>query len=62
MEQGDSDPLGGLREVDIFKSIRKVEPYADFSWTRHKILLSNIANADTPNYKARDPPPRKDSG
>ncbi len=40
--------------VDIFKSIRKVEPYADFSWKRHKVLLSNVANADTPNYRAKD--------
>ncbi len=54
MEQGHSDALGGLSEVDIFKSIRKVEPHADFSWMRHKILLSNVANADTPNYRAKD--------
>jgi len=40
--------------LDIFKGIRKVEPYVDFTWKRHKIILSNIANADTPNYRAKD--------
>jgi flagellar basal-body rod protein FlgB len=23
-------------------------------WKRHKVILSNIANADTPNYRAKD--------
>ncbi len=40
--------------MDIFKGIRKVEPFADYTWRRHKVILSNIANADTPNYKAKD--------
>ncbi len=40
--------------MDIFKSVKKLEPYVDFTWKRHKILLSNIANADTPNYRAKD--------
>ncbi len=40
--------------MDIFKGIRKVEPYVDFTWKRHKVILSNIANADTPNYRAKD--------
>ena len=40
--------------MDIFKGIRKVEPYVDFTWERHKVILSNIANADTPNYRAKD--------
>jgi len=60
MEQGYSNALGGL-SVDIFKGIRKVEPYADFSWKRHKVLLSNIANADTPNYRALDLELRKEA-
>ena len=38
--------------MDIFKSIRKVQPYLDYTWKRHKVILSNIANADTPWYKA----------
>jgi flagellar basal-body rod protein FlgB len=40
--------------LDIFKGIRKVEPHLDFTWKRHKVILSNIANADTPGYKTRD--------
>ncbi len=40
--------------MDLFKGIRKVEPRLDYTWKRHKVILSNIANADTPNYKAKD--------
>ena len=40
--------------MDIFKGVEKVKPYLDYSWKRHKVILSNIANADTPNYKALD--------
>jgi len=40
--------------LDIFKGIRKLEPRVDFTWKRHKVILSNIANADTPNYRAKD--------
>jgi len=40
--------------LDLFEGIRKVEPYLDFTWKRHKVILSNIANADTPNYRALD--------
>ena len=40
--------------MDIFKGIRKVQPYLDYTWKRHKVILSNIANADTPGYKALD--------
>ncbi|MCI4458973.1 MAG: flagellar basal body rod protein FlgB [Thermocrinis sp.] len=40
--------------MDIFRSIDKVLPYINFAWKRHKVILSNIANADTPNYKAKD--------
>jgi len=40
--------------VDIFKSVDKVKPFLEYTWKRHKILSSNIANADTPNYKAKD--------
>jgi len=40
--------------LDIFKGIRKVEPYLDYTWKRHKVILSNIANADTPGYKTLD--------
>lgn len=40
--------------MDIFKGIRKVEPHVDFTWKRHKVILSNLANVDTPNYRAKD--------
>jgi len=40
--------------LDIFKGIRKVQPNLDYTWKRHKVILSNIANADTPGYKTRD--------
>jgi len=40
--------------MDIFKGIDKVLPHLNLAWKRHKVILSNIANADTPNYKARD--------
>ncbi len=40
--------------MDLFKGIRKVEPRVDFTWKRHKVILSNIANADTPNYRTKD--------
>ncbi len=40
--------------MDIFKGTDKVMPHLDYAWKRHKVILSNIANADTPNYKAKD--------
>jgi flagellar basal-body rod protein FlgB len=40
--------------MDIFRGIDKVLPHLNFVWIRHKVILGNIANADTPNYKAKD--------
>jgi len=40
--------------MDLFEGIDKVRPYLDYTWKRHKVILSNIANADTPNYAAKD--------
>ena len=40
--------------MDIFKGVDKVLPHLNFAWKRHKVILSNIANADTPNYKVKD--------
>ncbi|WP_448583406.1 flagellar basal body rod protein FlgB [Thermocrinis sp.] len=40
--------------MDIFRGIDKVLPHLNYTWKRHKVILSNIANADTPNYKAKD--------
>jgi flagellar basal-body rod protein FlgB len=45
--------------LDLFKGVRKVEPFLDFTWRRHKVILSNLANADTPNYRALDLEMRK---
>lgn len=36
------------------KSIKILEKVMDICTYRQKILASNIANADTPNYKAKD--------
>ena len=44
----------GRAELGIFKGVKKVEPLLDFTWRRHKVIISNIANADTPNYRAVD--------
>ncbi len=40
--------------MDIFKGADKLKPFLDYAWKRHKVILSNIANADTPGYKAKD--------
>ncbi|MCS6957487.1 MAG: flagellar basal body rod protein FlgB [Aquificaceae bacterium] len=40
--------------MDIFKGVEKVLPYLNYAWKRHKIIASNIANADTPNYRTKD--------
>jgi flagellar basal-body rod protein FlgB len=47
--------------MDIFKGIDKVLPHLNFAWKRHKVILSNIANADTPNYRAKDVVMEKES-
>jgi len=48
--------------MDIFRSIDKVLPYLNYTWKRHKVILSNIANADTPRYKAKDLIMEKEGG
>jgi len=40
--------------MDIFEGVNKVMPYLHYAWKRHKVILSNIANADTPNYRTKD--------
>lgn len=40
--------------MGLFKSADRLKPLIDYTWKRHKVLLSNIANADTPNYRRRD--------
>jgi flagellar basal-body rod protein FlgB len=43
---------GGFSKMD--KSLKILEKIMDICSYRQKILASNIANADTPNYKAKD--------
>lgn len=40
--------------MGLFKSVDEIKPFLEYTWKRHKVLVSNIANADTPNYKRRD--------
>lgn len=40
--------------MDLFEGVNKVIPYVNYTWKRHKVILSNLANADTPNYKTKD--------
>ncbi|MFN7065527.1 MAG: flagellar basal body rod protein FlgB [Aquificaceae bacterium] len=40
--------------MDLFKGVEDVIPYLNYTWKRHKIILSNLANADTPNYRTKD--------
>lgn len=40
--------------MDLFTVVEQIKPYLDYTWKRHKVLLSNLANADTPNYRRRD--------
>jgi len=48
--------------MDIFKGIDKVLPHLNYTWKRHKVILSNIANADTPRYKVKDLIMEKEGG
>lgn len=40
--------------MDIFRRVSELKHYLDYTWKRHKVILGNIANSDTPNYKRRD--------
>jgi len=40
--------------MDLFRGVNLLKKYINFTWKRHKVLLGNLANADTPNYKRRD--------
>ncbi len=40
--------------MDIFKGADELKPFLNYTWLRHKVILSNIANADTPGYRAKD--------
>ena len=34
-------------------SVRMMEKSMDFLWTKQTVILDNIANAETPNYKPK---------
>lgn len=36
------------------KSIRRLEEVIRYAAVRHKVLASNVANVDTPGYRAKD--------
>lgn len=38
---------------DMFKSTKVLEKALDASWTRNKVISNNIANVDTPGFKAQ---------
>lgn len=40
--------------MNIFKGADRIMPFLNYVWKRHKVILSNIANADTPNYRTKD--------
>ncbi len=40
--------------MEIFKGADEIKPFLNYTWLRHKVILSNIANADTPGYRAKD--------
>ena len=39
--------------MDIFSNLRMLENSLNYSALKHKTIVNNIANADTPNYKAK---------
>ncbi|RMH81250.1 MAG: flagellar basal body rod protein FlgB [Acidobacteria bacterium] len=40
--------------MDLFRGVSKIYPHLNYTWKRHKVILSNLANVDTPNYKTKD--------
>lgn len=40
--------------INMFDKIDLYKKALDWAWERNKIISNNIANADTPGYKAKD--------
>ncbi|MEN3028490.1 MAG: flagellar basal body rod protein FlgB [Aquificaceae bacterium] len=40
--------------MELFKGADKVMPYLNYAWKRHRVIVSNLANADTPNYRTKE--------
>lgn len=47
-------PVDGVTVADLASSLSIYSKALSLRAQRHQVLASNIANADTPNYKARD--------
>ncbi len=37
--------------MDIFKDVNVLEKGLEASWTRNSVIMNNVANVDTPNFK-----------
>jgi flagellar basal-body rod protein FlgB len=47
--------MGGVyRQMSIFDGIDTMQRGAGASWKRNSVILDNIANVDTPNFKASE--------
>ncbi len=40
--------------MGLFSGVDEVLPHLDYTWLRQKVILSNLANADTPHYQEMD--------
>ncbi len=40
--------------MGLFNGVDEVLPQLDYTWLKQKVILSNLANADTPDYKQMD--------
>lgn len=38
--------------MDIFKNVNSLAKGLNASWTRNSVIMNNIANVDTPNFKS----------
>ncbi len=42
-----------MAELQFSNSMRMLERAMGFQWTKQRVILGNVANAETPNYKAK---------
>ncbi|ADC89284.1 flagellar basal-body rod protein FlgB [Thermocrinis albus DSM 14484] len=40
--------------MGLFDTVNRIIPLLDERWLRHKVIVSNIANADTPRYMPKE--------
>lgn len=41
-------------KLDVFGGLRGIDAVLDYHLTRHSVLLSNLANSETPGYRPQD--------